>query len=111
MSTLTDYKKQKEDILYKSNNLLIALNNKRQSETSKIKNRTNGGNGGSNEDLRYFMENSLKMEADEILKNKNDELQQLKEKSLNTARANSIAKRKQDLANIKSMASIFSKIF
>jgi hypothetical protein len=110
MSAIDDYKSQKADILNKSNNLLIALNNKRALSSSKIKNKT-VGSGGSNEDLRYFMENSLNAENEETLKNQNDELQKLKEKTLDTAKSNAIAKRKQDLANIRSIMSPFSKIF
>ncbi|MCL2567584.1 MAG: hypothetical protein FWE18_05805 [Alphaproteobacteria bacterium] len=111
MSAINEYQKQKADILNKSNSLLIALNNKRAAEKSKIKNKTAAGSGGSNEDLQYFMENSLNADSEEILKNQSDALQSLKEKTQAEARYNAVAKRKQDLASIKNIMSSFSKIF
>ncbi|MDR2008720.1 MAG: hypothetical protein LBQ34_07105 [Alphaproteobacteria bacterium] len=105
MSAITEYQAQKADILNKSNNLLIALNNKRASEKAKVKNRMAAGNGGSNEDVRFFTENSMNAEEGEILRDKEIALANLKETSINAENAKAMAKRKQTLSIIKEISS------
>lgn len=109
---INEYRTAKQDILIKSNNLLTLLSNKRATEKSKIRNKSaNVGSGGSNEDLRFYMDNSFDMEEAELLKNKQRDLKSLKDKSLAKSSTNATKKRKQEMDSAKNILSAFSKLF
>jgi hypothetical protein len=109
---INEYRTAKEDILIKSNNLLTLLSNKRATEKSKIRNKSaNVGSGGSNEDLRFYMDNSFDMEEAELLNTKDSNLKSLKDKSLATSSAKTTKKRKQEMDSAKNILSAFSKLF
>jgi hypothetical protein len=109
---INEYRLAKEDILIKSNNILTLLSNKRATEKSKIRNKSaNVGSGGSNEDLRFFMDNSFDLEEKELLKNRESDLKSLKDKTLAISSANATKRRKQEMESAKNILSAFSKLF
>lgn len=111
-NAINEYRSAKNDILIKSNNLLTLLSNKRTLEKSKIRNKSaTVGSGGSNEDLRFFMDNSFNIEEQEILTNKENDLKDLKAKSLSKSASNASKKRKQEMDAAKNILSSFSKLF
>lgn len=111
-NSINEYKSAKQDILTKSNNLLTLLSNKRASEKSKIRNKSASvGSGGSNEDLRFFMENSFDMEEKEILKNRENDLKTLKNNTLNQSKIDATKKRKEEMDAAKNILLSVSKFF
>ncbi len=109
---IEEYKSEKEDILSKSNNILSKLSNKKISEKSKIRNRSaKTGSGGSNEDLRFFIENSFDREEEEILRDRDRNLEALKEKTISQNNKEAEKKRKKEMNSAKNILSAFAKGF